>query len=429
MKNNNQEQFIAAKQVIPGGVNSPVRSFYAVGGEPFFTDYAKDAYLYDIEGNQYIDFVCSWGANIVGHANPEVAHHIKAAVDKGLSYGTSTVAEIELALEIKKLVPSMEKVRLVSSGTEGTMSAIRLARGYSKKRYILKFIGCYHGHSDGLLVSAGSGCATFSVPNSHGVLAEFAQYTLLANYNDCEQLTAIFKEYGHDIAAIIIEPIAGNMNFIRPTNEFLVLTRRLCDDYNSVLIFDEVMTGFRVALGGAQSVFDITPDLTVLGKIVGGGMPLAAFGGRADIMDHLAPLGGVYQAGTLSGNPISVASGLANLKMIQAPGFYGNIVSIISDIKVIMLQAAKRQNIPFRFDSEGGMFGFFFNDEIPSNFQEMALLNSGFYNQFFAIALQHGIFFPPSMFEACFINTKHANIIDRFERVMDEVFMSLLSYR
>lgn len=424
---NNQEQFLKAKELIPGGVNSPVRSFYSVGGTPFFTAKAKDALLYDIEGNDYIDFVCSWGANIVGHANEEIGNKIKSAVDLGLSYGTPTVAEIELALEIRKLVPSMEKIRLVNSGTEGTMSAIRLARGYTGRRYIVKFVGCYHGHSDGLLVAAGSGCATFSVPNSKGVLPEFAQYTLLVNYNDCDSLNEIFKQYGAEIAAVILEPIAGNMNFVRPSLEFLNDIKLLCSNYKSLLIFDEVMTGFRVALGGAQSLFNIVPDITVLGKIVGGGMPLAAFGGKAEIMDFLAPVGGVYQAGTLSGNPVSVAAGLENLKAIQHQGFYDNIVQVVTTIKEIILKGAKKYNIPMICDSEGGMFGLFFSDTLPTNFKQVADINIEMYIKFFAIALHNGIFFPPSMFEACFINIKHVNILGRFEQSMDEVFKILIS--
>ncbi len=424
---NNQQQFIKAKELIPGGVNSPVRSFYSVGGTPFFTAKAKDSFLYDIEGKDYIDFVCSWGANIIGHANEEVGNRIKSAVDLGLSYGTPTVAEIELALEIKKLVPSMEKVRLVSSGTEGTMSAIRLARGYTSRRYIVKFVGCYHGHSDGLLVAAGSGCATFSVPNSKGVLPEFAQYTLLVDYNDCDGLKEIFKKYGEEIAAVILEPIAGNMNFIRPSLEFLKNIQSLCDLYKSLLIFDEVMTGFRVALGGAQSLFKIVPDLTVLGKIVGGGMPLAAFGGKAEIMDFLAPVGGVYQAGTLSGNPISVAAGIENLRIIQQQDFYYNIAQIVSSIKEIIIKAAIKHKIPMICDSEGGMFGLFFSDFLPTNFKQVASIDTEIYNRFFAAALQNGIFFPPSMFEACFINMKHVNIMSRLEQSMDEVFKILIS--
>jgi glutamate-1-semialdehyde 2,1-aminomutase len=423
---NNFEQFLKAKEIIPGGVNSPVRSFYAVGGTPFFTVKAKDCWLYDIEGNSYIDFICSWGANIVGHANETISNKVKVAVDQGLSYGTPTVGEVELAREINKLVPSMEKVRLVNSGTEGTMSAIRLARGYSGRSYIVKFIGCYHGHCDSLLVSAGSGCATFSVPNSKGVLPEFAHYTLLVAYNDSNQLKAIFQQYGHEIAAIILEPIAGNMNFVKPNTEFLSTIKLLCDSYKSLLIVDEVMTGFRVALGGAQSVFDISPDITVLGKIVGGGMPLAAFGGKAEIMDCLAPVGGVYQAGTLSGNPISVAAGLANLKMIQTESFQETINYIVQEITNIITTSAKRHNLPIICDSQGGMFGLFFANNLPINFEQVSQINKELYNKFFAIALRNGVFFPPSMFEACFVNIKHVNILSGFEQVMDEIFKVLI---
>ena len=320
-----QQIFETAKQYIPGGVNSPVRSFNSVGGTPFFTARAKDCFLFDSDGKQYIDYVCSWGANIVGHAHPDVIAAVSAALQNGFSYGTPTELEIEFAKQISQLLPSIEKFRLVSSGTEAVMSAIRLARGYTQKKYIIKFNGCYHGHSDCLLIKAGSGLQTFGNPSSDGIPEEAVRHTLVLEYNDVAELEQAFQLYPEQIACVVVEPFAGNMNLVRPSAEFMTTMRRLCNQNNSVLIFDEVMTGFRVSLGCAQELLAIKPDLTTLGKVIGGGMPLAGFGGKREIMDCLAPLGGVYQAGTLSGNPIAVTAGLANLKLIQVEGFYTNL--------------------------------------------------------------------------------------------------------
>lgn len=403
----NVDLFEQAKQYIPGGVNSPVRSFNAVGGTPFFTDYANSCFLYDAENKSYIDYVCSWGANIVGHANPEVIAQVNKALTRGLSFGTPTELEIKLAQEIIKLMPNIEKLRLVSSGTEAVMSAIRLARGYSSKKYVIKFDGCYHGHSDSLLVKAGSGLATFSNPSSSGVPASNVEHTIVLDYNSISGLEEVFKRYPDDIACVILEPFAGNMNLVRPTKEFVTRLRQLCDEYQSVLIFDEVMTGFRVGLGGAQSLLDIKPDLTTLGKVVGGGMPLAAFGGKAAIMDRLSPLGDVYQAGTLSGNPIAVTAGLANLKLIQEPDFYVHLAALCQQLTTGLDELAKQYGLSLCSDYVGGMFGFYFTDSLPQNFNQVKLANSAHYKQFFHLMLESGVYFAPSMFEAGFVCQAH----------------------
>jgi glutamate-1-semialdehyde 2,1-aminomutase len=403
----NNTLFIEAKKYIPGGVNSPVRSFNAVGGTPFFTAKAKDHYLYDIEENRYIDYVCSWGANIVGHANEYVCREVSDVLMKGLSFGTPTEMEVCFAKEITKLLPSIEKFRTVNSGTEATMSAIRLARGYTNKKYIIKFNGCYHGHSDSLLVKAGSGLATFKNPSSGGVPEEAVQHTIVLEYNNTQELIAAFEKYPNQIACVIIEPFAGNMNFVRPTLKFIQILRKLCTDYKSVLIFDEVMTGFRVSLSCAQGLLDIKPDLTCLGKVIGGGMPLAGFGGRADIMDNLAPLGSVYQAGTLSGNPLSVAAGLANLELIQKPGFYEHLNTISHMLTKGLLESAAKHRIAFCSDYIGGMFGFYFRETIPQNMSDMAQGNIQIFNSFFHKMLKSGIYFAPSMYEAGFICATH----------------------
>ena len=351
----NESLFERAKQLIPGGVNSPVRSFNSVGGTPFFTERAAECYLYDSAGNEYIDYVCSWGANIVGHAHPAVVAQVQERLLKGFSYGTPTELEVEFAQQVQKLLPSIEKLRLVSSGTEAVMSAIRLARGYTGRNYIIKFNGCYHGHSDCLLIKAGSGLQTFANPSSAGIPAEAVQHTLVLEYNDVAELQRAFALYHEQIAAVIIEPFAGNMNLVRPTAEFMCTLRSLCSSAGSVLIFDEVMTGFRVDLSCAQGLLGIEPDLTTLGKVIGGGMPLAAFGGRREIMDCLAPLGAVYQAGTLSGNPLAVSAGLANLALIQTEGFYSQLGAATTALSAGLTALACQQGIPFCADAVGGI--------------------------------------------------------------------------
>lgn len=422
----NTQIFDLAKKYIPGGVNSPVRSFNAVGGIPFFTKSAKDCYLYDIEGNQYIDYISSWGANIVGHANPLVIEAIKLSLEHGLSYGTPTELEVEFAKQICNLMPSIAKFRLVSSGTEAVMSAIRLARGYTGKKYIIKFIGCYHGHSDNLLVNAGSGLATFNTPSSLGVLAENISHTLVLEYNDTNGLENLFRLHPDEIAAVILEPFAGNMNLVKPSNEFLGALRRLCDQYNSVLIFDEVMTGFRVDLTSAQGLLNIKPDLTTLGKVIGGGMPLAGFGGRDDIMNCLAPLGGVYQAGTLSGNPIAVTAGLATLSIVQQSGFYESLTSLTKQLVDGLVSLAHKHGVSFTADCVGGMFGFYFSDKVPSNYKEAATANLTQFKKFFNEMLKRGVYFAPSMFEAGFINATHdSSVIARTLDAADDSFYNI----
>ena len=403
----NQSIFEEAKRYIPGGVNSPVRSFNSVGGTPFFTSRAAGCHLFDVEDNQYIDYVCSWGANIVGHANPYVADKVASALARGFSYGTPTELEVEFARQIIKLVPSVEKLRLVSSGTEAVMSAIRLARGYTKRNYIIKFNGCYHGHSDCLLIKAGSGLQTFGNPSSSGVPEDAVRHTLVLEYNDIEGLNEAFKLYPEDIAAVVIEPFAGNMNLVRPSAKFISSLRKLCSDHKSLLVFDEVMTGFRVALGGAQEILGVTPDITTLGKIIGGGMPLAAFGGKAKIMDNLAPNGSVYQAGTLSGNPIAVTAGLATLELIQRPGFYQRLGLMVEQLMNGMVNIAKDAHIELRADSVGAMFGFYFANSIPTSFDQIKLADQNLFNRFFHLMLSRGIFFAPSMYEAGFICSEH----------------------
>lgn len=426
MKHTNEEIFNLAKNFIPGGVNSPVRSFNAVGGTPFFTKRADKCFLYDLEENCYVDYVCSWGANIVGHANPFVVKKVTEALKNGFSYGTPTELEVEFAKLVSKLMPDIEKLRLVSSGTEATMSAIRLARGYTGKKYIIKFNGCYHGHSDNLLVKAGSGLATFTNPSSSGVLAGAVEHTLVLEYNSINELLSAFEKFGDDIACIIIEPFAGNMNLVRPTIEFINQIRNLCDKHNSLLIFDEVMTGFRVDLGGATKLLGISPDLITLGKIVGGGMPLALFGGKKNIMDYLAPQGQVYQAGTLSGNPIAVTAGLATLELIQEPGFYTSLANNCKLLTNGLQSLAIKKGIPFRADYIGGMFGFYFLDQIPKNFSQVKQASEAMFNKFFHAMLKNGIYFAPSMYEAGFICIKHKEeIINKTLEVADKVFATI----
>ncbi len=422
----NKEIFNQAKSYIPGGVNSPVRSFNSVGGTPFFTSRAEGSSLFDIEGKEYIDYVCSWGANIVGHANKTVVAKVTEALANGFSYGTPTELEVVFAKKICELVPSVEKFRLVSSGTEAVMSAIRLARGYTRRNYIIKFNGCYHGHSDSLLIKAGSGLQTFGNPSSSGVPEEAIRHTLVLEYNDTEQLVEAFRVYPEAIAAVVIEPFAGNMNLVRPTSEFIQQLRQLCSDYGTILIFDEVMTGFRVALGGAQQVLGIKPDLTTVGKVIGGGMPLAGFGGKAEIMDCLAPIGGVYQAGTLSGNPVAVTAGLAVLDLIQQPGFYLNLADSASSLMEGLKKIASEEGVTLSTDSIGGMFGFYFSDRVPQSFAEVKEGNQELFNRFFHLMLDRGVFFAPSMYEAGFISAVHNNvIIDKTLTIARDVFKIL----
>ncbi len=404
---NNQQIFNFAKQYIPGGVNSPVRSFNSVGGAPFFTTRAADCFLWDSDDNQYIDYVCSWGANIVGHAHPDVVAKVSVALGRGFSFGTPTELEVEFARKITELLPSIEKFRLVSSGTEAVMSAIRLARGYTNKKYIIKFNGCYHGHSDSLLIKAGSGLQTLGNPSSDGIPDEAVKHTLVLEYNDVAELKHAFEIYSEQIACVIIEPFAGNMNLVRPSTLFMQTIRELCTKFGTVLIFDEVMTGFRVDLGCAQKLLGIVPDVTTLGKVIGGGMPLAGFGGKREIMDCLAPLGGVYQAGTLSGNPIAVTAGLANLELIQQPNFYNNLSNTAELLTTGLTSIAKNHGFEFCADYVGGMFGIYFCANVPQSFDEVKLANVELFKQFFHLMLEGGVFLAPSMFEAGFICAKH----------------------
>ncbi|WP_440029513.1 glutamate-1-semialdehyde 2,1-aminomutase [Chromobacterium amazonense] len=405
----NLELFERGKKVIPGGVNSPVRAFGQVGGTPRFVARAEGAYFWDADGKQYLDYVGSWGPAIVGHAHPEVVKAVQDAAVGGLSFGAPTEGEVVIAEEICKLLPSVEQVRLVSSGTEATMTAIRLARGFTGRDLIVKFEGCYHGHSDSLLVKAGSGLLTFGNPSSGGVPADFTKHTLVLQYNDVEQLSRTFAEIGDKIACVILEPIAGNMNLIQPSREFVQALRQLTEKHGAVLIYDEVMTGFRVAKGCAQGLHGITPDLTTLGKVVGGGMPLAAFGGRADIMGKIAPLGTVYQAGTLSGNPLSVAAGLATLKLIQQPGFYETLGSRTARLAQGLADEAKKAGVTLSTDSVGGMFGFYFSAQAPKSYAEATGCDIERFKRFFHAMLDEGVYFAPSAYEAGFVSIAHTD--------------------
>ncbi|WP_353571028.1 glutamate-1-semialdehyde 2,1-aminomutase [Candidatus Albibeggiatoa sp. nov. BB20] len=401
--------FETAQQYIPGGVNSPVRAFKGVGGDPVFIQRAEAAYLYDSEGKRYIDYVGSWGPMVAGHAHPKVISTVQEAVKNGLSYGAPTEIETQAAAKVCELVPSIDLVRMVNSGTEATMTAIRLARGYTGRDKIVKFSGCYHGHVDSLLVKAGSGVLTLGLPNSPGVPASLAEHTLTLDYNDIEQVKTIFAEMGEQIAAIIVEPVAGNMNCILPQDGFLQGLRAVCDQYGSVLIFDEVMTGFRVALGGAQSLFNVTPDLTCLGKVIGGGMPVGAFGGKREIMQHIAPLGAVYQAGTLSGNPIAMAAGLATLEIISQPDFFTDLTQKTAGFVQSMLERAQKNNIPMTGVSIGGMMGLFFTEAVAvTNFNQAMQCDVERFKIFFHAMLDKGIYLAPSAFEAGFISSAHS---------------------
>ncbi|MDO8962113.1 MAG: glutamate-1-semialdehyde 2,1-aminomutase [Methylophilus sp.] len=406
----NQTLFEKSQQLIPGGVNSPVRAFRSVGGTPVFFKRGLGSKLWDVDGKEYIDYINSWGPMILGHAYPDVVAAVQAAAANSLSFGAPTGLELEMAELINKLVPSMEQVRLNSSGTEATMSAIRTARGFTGRDKIIKFEGCYHGHSDGLLVKAGSGLLTFGEPDSGGVPASVAAHTLTLEYNNSQQLEDIFKQMGDEIACVIIEPVVGNMNLIVPHKEFLTTLRTLCTKYGAVLIFDEVMTGFRVALGGAQALYGIQPDMTTLGKVIGGGLPVGAFGGRKDIMQCLAPVGKVYQAGTLSGNPVAVSAGLTTLQLVQAEGFYEKLTAQTKKLMDGLMLAAKAAGVTFSAQSVGGMFGLYFSARCPSSYAEiMHDNNKAHFNQFFHSMLESGIYLGPSAFEAGFVSAAHTD--------------------
>jgi glutamate-1-semialdehyde 2,1-aminomutase len=411
MTKTNASLFARAQQSTPGGVNSPVRAFRSVGGTPRFIERAEGPWFWDAEGKRYIDYIGSWGPAIVGHAHPEVVKAVQQAAARGLSFGAPTEAEIEMAEEIIKLVPSIEQIRLVSSGTEATMSALRLARGATGRDKIIKFEGCYHGHADSLLVKAGSGLLTFGNPTSAGVPEDFAKHTLVLDYNNAAQLEEAFKASGNDIACVIVEPVAGNMNLVRASDEFLQTMRRLCTQYGAILIFDEVMSGFRVARGGAQELNGIVPDLTALGKVIGGGLPVAAFGGRAEVMKHLAPLGGVYQAGTLSGNPVTVAAGMATLKIIQQPDFYKHLTIQTRKLADGLVAAAGAAGVTFSADAVGGMFGLYFDAKVPASYAEVMQGDKERFNRFFHKMLDAGVYFAPSAFEAGFVSAQHSDAI------------------
>ncbi len=427
----NQQLFDRAKALIPGGVNSPVRAFKAVGGTPRFVRRAQGAYFWDANGKQHIDYIGSWGPMILGHGHPAVVEAVQKALLEGFSFGAPTEREVELAEEIIKLVPSLDMVRLVSSGTEAGMSTIRLARGATGRKTIIKFEGCYHGHADALLVKAGSGLATFGNPTSAGVPPEVVQHTLVLEYNNVAQLEAAFAEHGPDVACLIIEPIAGNMNFVRASVPFMTRCRELCTQHGALLAFDEVMTGFRVGLGSAQGVYaslipGFEPDMTVMGKVIGGGMPLAAFGGKRAVMEQLAPLGGVYQAGTLSGNPVATACGLATLKEIQKPGFFEALSARTQSLTAGLQSAANAAGVPFATDSQGGMFGFFLMDTLPQNYATVMTTSNSRFNTFFHGMLDRGVYFAPALYEAGFVSAAHTEAdVQATVNAAAEVFATL----
>lgn len=422
-----EDLFKRAQQVIPGGVNSPVRAFKGVGGTPVFMQKAQGAYITDSDGKKYIDYVGSWGPMILGHNHPAILTAVKTAVENGLSFGAPTELEIDLAELVCELVPSMEMVRMVSSGTEATMSAIRLARGYTGRDKIIKFEGCYHGHADSLLVKAGSGALTLGQPNSPGVPADFAKHTLTCNYNDLDSVAQAFQQYPNEIACVIVEPVAGNMNCVPPKANFLSGLRQLCTQYGAVFIIDEVMTGFRVALGGAQAYYNVTPDLTTLGKIIGGGMPVGAFGGKKEIMSHIAPLGGVYQAGTLSGNPIAMSAGLACLTELKKAGNQQKLATLTEKLALGLKQLADKHNIPFTVNYVGGMFGLFFTDKSEiSSYADVMSCDVERFKQFFHAMLDKGIYLAPSAFEAGFMSLAHSEQdIEQTLACADEVFAQM----
>jgi glutamate-1-semialdehyde 2,1-aminomutase len=422
----NHDLFARAQKLLPGGVNSPVRAFRSVGGEPFFTERADGAYLWDVEGKRYIDYVGSWGPMIVGHNHPAVREAVERAIRNGLSFGTPCPAEVTMAETIVSLIPSVDMVRMVNSGTEATMSAIRLARGATGRSKIVKFEGCYHGHGDSFLVKAGSGALTFGVPTSPGVPKASADLTLTLPYNDIDAARLLFTQEGKEIAGLIIEPVAGNMNCIPPKEGYLQALRELCTEHGVLLIFDEVMTGFRVALGGAQAYYGITPDLTCFGKIIGGGMPVGAYGGRRDLMEQIAPVGPIYQAGTLSGNPVAMAAGLAMLQLIQAPGFYEDLAARTVRLTDGILAEAKKAGVPFSVNRVGAMFGLFFTDETVESYAQATTADVAAFNRFFHGMLERGVYLAPSAFEAGFVSSAHDDdVIAETIATAAEVFATL----
>ena len=407
MHERSRSLFERSQRLIPGGVNSPVRAFRAVGGTPIFFREGRGSRLVDEDGREYIDYVGSWGPLILGHADPGVLAAVHAAAARGLSFGAPTALELEMAELLTSSLPSLEQVRLVSSGTEAVMSALRLARGFTGRSVVVKFEGCYHGHSDFLLVKAGSGALTFGSPTSAGIPPELTKHTLVLDYNDPQQLAEAFARYGDDIAAVVLEPIAGNMNFVRPSAEFIATLRSLCTRHGAVLLFDEVMTGYRVGPQGAQGLFGVTPDLTTLGKVIGGGMPVGAFGGRRDIMAKLAPVGPVYQAGTLSGNPVAVSAGLATLRRVLEPGFFDALGRTTRTLVDGLVRDARAAGVPLSADSAGGMFGIFFRAEAPVSFAQMMESDREAFNRFFHAMLERGVYLAPSAFEAGFVSSAH----------------------
>lgn len=423
----NEALFERAQHTIPGGVNSPVRAFKSVGGTPRFFERGNGPYVWDADGKQYIDYIGSWGPAVLGHAHPDVVQAVQQAAAKGLSFGAPSEAEIDMAEMLCAMLPSLEQVRLVSSGTEATMSSIRLARGFTGRDTIVKFEGCYHGHADSLLVKAGSGLLTFGHPTSAGVPADFAKHTRVLPYNDVEQLLELFRVSGGNIACVIVEPLAGNMNMIKPSLEFLQTLRSVCTQHGAVLIFDEVMTGFRVGPQGVQGVYNITPDLTTLGKIIGGGLPVGAFGGRKDIMAHIAPLGPVYQAGTLSGNPVAVAAGLATLKVLQQPGFYSTLETQTQKLVQALEASAKAHGQACCADSLGGMFGLYFSPTIPNSFAQVGQCDIPRFNQFFHAMLDQGVYLAPSAYEAGFVSIMHNDAVIEATRLAADVAFSSLN--
>lgn len=419
--------FEQASKHIPGGVNSPVRAFNGVGGTPVFIEKAKGAYLWDVDGKKYVDYIGSWGPMILGHAHPDIIHAVQTAAEDGLSFGAPTVHETTLADIICEVVPSIEMVRMTNSGTEATMSAIRLARGYTGRDKIVKFEGCYHGHSDSLLVKAGSGLLTLGEPTSKGVPADFAKHTITLPYNDIEALHACFKEYGSEIAGVIVEPVAGNMNLVKPIAGFLEAIREVCDTYHSVFIIDEVMTGFRVSLGGAQAYYGVTPDLTTLGKIIGAGLPVGAFGGKREIMECIAPLGGVYQAGTLSGNPLAMRAGITMFKHLREPNFYKNLTEKLTQLLKGLQQVADEVGIPFKTEQAGAMFGLYFTNQSEiTSFDDILKCDTEAFKVFFHGMLDRGVNLAPSAFEAGFISAAHTDEdIDFTVKMAKEVFLEM----
>ncbi len=426
--NKSEQLFEQAQKIIPGGVNSPVRAFNGVGGTPCFIKRAQGAYIYDADDNAYIDYVGSWGPMILGHNHPAILEAVISTANNGLSFGAPTEVEITMAEKVRELVPSMESLRMVSSGTEATMSAIRLARGYTGRDKILKFEGCYHGHADALLVKAGSGALTLGVPNSPGIPEDFAKHTLTVSYNNIEEVKEVFAKYADEIACIIVEPVAGNMNCIPPVEGFLEGLRDICDQYSSVLIFDEVMTGFRVALGGAQAHYNIKPDLTTLGKVIGGGMPVGAFGGKQEIMDYIAPVGPVYQAGTLSGNPIAMAAGLASLTELAQGNKHQQLSSATEKLAMGLKAAAERNGISLSVNYVGAMFGFFFTEDknTITTYEQATQSDAEMFKKFFHLMLDEGVYLAPSSYETGFLSTAHSDdIIEKTLVAADKCFAQL----